>query len=238
MIEISDDMLMAYADGELSEAEALAVEAALDEDSALQNKLARHTALKSAIAQSFDEVTDAPLPAGLLATIEADKAANTAQHGQTPAPDQAGLFTHLFSAVSNLMPKPAWQPAMIAATVALVASVALLQNTDQAISGMPQTLVAALDTLQDRSAVSGIEIQESYLKNTGEFCRSFSDRQTLQQKGVACRDTQGAWTMIAVADLPPEGAFLPAGPNEKIMAALTDMQALPKGAEAAYLKSK
>src|SRR3546814_2432204 len=64
---IDNEMLMAFADGELPGPEAEAVAAAIAADPALAEKVAHHRQLRAMLAGAFEPVLDEPLPAGLAA---------------------------------------------------------------------------------------------------------------------------------------------------------------------------
>lgn len=236
MTHISDDMLMAYADGELSGEDVQRVKSALETDPDLQAKLDRHIALKTLIDEGVDAALQAPMPAGLIASIEADKAADISQETERHRPN---LMAHIKTWWDNaLLPDTGWQGAVASAAVALAVVAVLVETTDQTVETMPQQLVAALDSWSDNNTAGGVTVQNSYLNGAGQFCRTFSERETLKKKGLACRNMGGAWTLVASRDLPPENAFLPAGADDDIMAALTKMHALPDNAETRYLKAK
>lgn len=70
-MSVPDELLMAYADGELSGAEHAAerarVEAAIQSDPALANRVEQHRALRAQLKATFDPVLDEPVPDRLLA---------------------------------------------------------------------------------------------------------------------------------------------------------------------------
>jgi hypothetical protein len=76
-----DPTLMAYADGELSPADAAAFELRLASEPALQTALARQQTLKLQLRAGFDPVLDEPVPAHLLAMLQGTPGA-----GQDAAP--------------------------------------------------------------------------------------------------------------------------------------------------------
>ena len=65
---ISDEMLMAFADGELDPAAAAAVEAALHDDPRLAAQVAEHRALRARVQAAFSEELDEPVPRRLIDT--------------------------------------------------------------------------------------------------------------------------------------------------------------------------
>ncbi len=82
-MNISDETLMAYVDGELDAAACAALEAALATDPALAGRLARQQALIGQLRAAFDGVLDEPLPPQLLATA---RTAGNAAAAKRPQP--------------------------------------------------------------------------------------------------------------------------------------------------------
>jgi anti-sigma factor RsiW len=76
---ISDEMLMAYADGELDAASRARVEAAMQEDPEIGKRVARHRALRETMQGAFSDVLNEPVPERLI----------QAARGQTAAPKSA-----------------------------------------------------------------------------------------------------------------------------------------------------
>src|SRR5579859_449852 len=63
----SDEILMAYADGELDAATRAAVEAAAAADPQLAQRIAQHRSLRASLRAAFDPVLTEPVPERLLA---------------------------------------------------------------------------------------------------------------------------------------------------------------------------
>ena len=63
---ISDETLMAYADGELDSAARASVEAAMQEDPEIGRRVARHRALREAMQGAFSTVLNEPVPDRLI----------------------------------------------------------------------------------------------------------------------------------------------------------------------------
>jgi hypothetical protein len=68
---ISEETLLAYADGELDAATRAEVEAAIAADPALAQKVEQHRALRSLVSRAYEPVLDEPMPARLLAAAQA-----------------------------------------------------------------------------------------------------------------------------------------------------------------------
>ena len=66
---ISDETLMAFADGELDEAARAAVEAAMREDPEVSKRIARHRALRARLQAGFAAELSEPVPERLTAVL-------------------------------------------------------------------------------------------------------------------------------------------------------------------------
>src|SRR3546814_11238066 len=95
MMQIDDDRLMAYADGELDAAEREAVKQALAEDPGLREKLAEQQRLRATLSGHYGPVAAEEVPARLLAVLGArhtreDCASLSAAGGQRRAGKRHG----------------------------------------------------------------------------------------------------------------------------------------------------
>lgn len=107
-MQISDEMLSAFLDGELPEETQRAVEAALDQDRGLQSRLETLMSGDRAAQEAFDAMLDEPVPMALAAAIR-----KAEMPGATPAAEAAPSMATLDSAPRA---RPLWQ---IAASVLL-----------------------------------------------------------------------------------------------------------------------
>ncbi len=99
MGELSDEMLMAYADGELAPKDRATVEAQLATDAEARKRLKVFEATRASIAQLYDETLQEPVPGHLLKFVLCDE------------PLQ-GVYTDTSSAAT---PKRTWQNPVMAA---------------------------------------------------------------------------------------------------------------------------
>jgi anti-sigma factor RsiW len=81
-MKITDEDLMAYADGELPPAEAKRIESAMAEDTALAARVARFRRVRRALRTAYDSVVSEPIPEHLRALL-GDVAAH--ERDDTPA---------------------------------------------------------------------------------------------------------------------------------------------------------
>ncbi len=70
-MQVDLETLIAFADGELNEAERAEVKRALDADPALRAQLESQQRLRAAISAAFDPIAQAPAPARLAAAVQA-----------------------------------------------------------------------------------------------------------------------------------------------------------------------
>jgi hypothetical protein len=200
---ISDETLMAYADGELDPATRASVEAAMQADPDIAKRVARHRALREAMQGAFTGVLEEPVPERLIA----------AARGQSTALQGAVVDLAREAARRRTSAGPRrWQPAAMAASLVLGVGLGFLAwHGPKALlrPGSGGGLVAnaelaeALSTQlsDDRSparvAVAGL----SFRSKSGDYCRTFSLSGTDASSGLACYDGQD-WKIKALAESP------------------------------------
>jgi anti-sigma factor RsiW len=206
---ISDETLMAYADGELDPASRASVEAAMQEDPEISKRIARHRALRETLRGAFSEVLDEPVPDRLI----------EAARGRTAAPTSAVADLSLAREAArrkNSAARRRWQPAAMAASLLLGLGLGFLawhgpRPLIQPGSGgglvASAALAAALSTqlsddrAADRVAVAGL----SFRNKTGAYCRTFSLTGNAATSGLACREGTD-WRIKALAQSPRAAA--------------------------------
>jgi hypothetical protein len=207
-VTISDEMLMAYADGELDAATRASVEAAMREDPQIGKRIARHHALREAMRGAFSAALDEPVPDRLIA----------AARGQTAALKAAVVDLSLAreAARQKVSTAPRWRPAAMAASLLLGLGVgflawhgprALIQPGADgwliASAALAEALSTQLsdDRAADRVAITGL----SFRNMSGAYCRTFSLTGSDTSSGLACRE--GAdWRITALVQAPRAAA--------------------------------
>ena len=207
---ISDEMLMAYADGELDAASRARVEAAMQEDPEIGKRVARHRALRETMQGAFSSVLNEPVPERLI----------QAARGQTAAPKSAVVDLSAAREAARRKNSAAlrWQPAAIAASLLLGLGLGFLAWHGS--GGLIQpgaggglvasaALAEALSTQlsDDRSQVSVAVAGLSFRDKSGEYCRTFSLTGSAASLGLACREGTD-WKIKALAQA-PRGAANP-----------------------------
>ena len=200
---ISDETLMAYADGELDAATRASVEAAMLEDPEMAKRVARHRALREAMQGAFSGVLKEPVPERLIA----------AARGQNTAPKGAVVDLAREAARRKTFPGPQrWQPAALAASLVLGlglgflawhGSGALIQPTSGGGLVAKAALAEALSTQlsDDRSPARIAMAGLSFRSKSGDYCRTFSLTGADASSGLACREGND-WKIKALAASP------------------------------------
>jgi hypothetical protein len=190
MSRIDEDMLMAFADGELDEVGRARVERALAADPDLRARLEQQRRLRARLAAHYGAAAGEDVPERLRAMLE-----------------------------TNLVHLPAWrQPPLWRGFAALAATLlvglvlgrtVLAPEGPVAVAGGTMVaradLARALDTQLASSQPAGAptRIGLSFAANDGRLCRTF-ERAALS--GLACRGERG-WQLIMTA----AGASIPGG---------------------------
>lgn len=196
---ISDETLMAYADGELDAATRASIEAAMHEDPEIARRVARHRALRETMQGAFAAVLEEPVPDRLIA----------AARGQTAAKGAVADLSLAREAARRKISRRPWQPAAMAASLLLGLGLGFLAwhrsgALIQPGSGGGLVANAALaealsDQLSDdrspaQVAVTGL----SFRSKSGDYCRTFSLTGTDASAGLACREGM-EWKIKALA---------------------------------------
>ena len=213
----SDDILMAYADGELEPASRDELERALAGDASLRERVAALQAQRERVHAAYAPVLDEPMPDRLSALLEVP--APLPVPAPTPARAAAGVVS-LDAARAARSPRRAlssWaQWGGMAASVVLgvlIGTNLTRGGADPSIAVQNGQLVAggaigqALSTQLASEPVAGapVAVQLSFVDKAGSFCRSFS---TDAVAGVACRQGE-AWAVqtLVAAERQPTGAM-------------------------------
>lgn len=241
--EITDETLMAYADGELDAAQATQVEQWLQQDAAAAAKVAQHRALAAQLRNGFSAALTEPVPERLLNVLQPN--ANTR--------DKVVDFSQALQRKTTTRSWSSREWSAIAASLIvgmLVGVYALQFNSTNLVGAQHGELIAQgkLDSALTRqlagaNAAQGIQIGISFRNHAGEYCRSFAlqdqGQDTQALAGLACR-TQGNWRVRVLTESAQSGSseFKQAGSTTPAaVLALIDQQiageALDAEAEAA-----
>lgn len=202
-MKYSDEILMAYADGELDAETSARVEAAAAADPALARVVARHRALREELRRGFDTVIGEPVPEQLLAAVRSGAA----------EPIDLGARRHARRSDAALAAQSRWSWAQWGAIAAsLVIGVLagtrfwtgpepmLLHSEATGLSAGGELASALTGKLASESDPGdAVRLGPSFRAETGEYCRSFA---IARAAGLACRE-EGRWRveLLAVSEV-------------------------------------
>jgi hypothetical protein len=206
---ISDETLMAYADGELDAAARAAVELAMREDPQIEKRVAAHRTLRRKVQAAYSAELSEGIPERLLTAARAA----TSTHGS-----KVVNLQHARAAMersrSRARPLPAqWRTAgTIAASV--IAGVGLgffmwghtesplVRSADGALVARGQLAKALSNQLAaDQSRSSAVQIGVSFRAKSGDYCRTFALSGAVSPSGLACRHGE-QWQVQALTQEP------------------------------------
>ncbi len=194
--DLDEATLMAYADGELSVADAARVAAALAADPAAAQVVAAHRALRARVGAAFAGVLDEPVPAALR---------DAARSGPLGATSIGTL--HPARAVRARWSSREWLA--MAASVVLGVALGLLfllprQDGPGRLDVVDNDLVArgvlarALDRQLSADSAGPVQLGLSFRAGDGRYCRAFALRDARPLAGLACRSGD-AWQVSTLA---------------------------------------
>lgn len=184
---ITPERLAAFADGELPDAEARAVETLVAQDAELARQVAAHRALRQRLSAHYAPILNAPLPDQMVARLAQPEA-------------QVVNFVKARETRDSRRGMPRWTwivgPALAASLVLAVVQpgqdkrdTTLVDGRAYAAGPLAETLDSQLSANQPASAQTRILI--SFKDSAGAYCRGFSGK---VHGGIACRDQKG-WAL-------------------------------------------
>lgn len=200
-----DEILMAYADGELDTAQRAEIAAALEKDPGLARRVEKHRALRAEVADAFKVVVDQPVPERLVAAANGDTVAaikeRTPRHGKVLQ----------FPSKGARSAAPGWgvrEWGAMAASVVLAVVISWRVFAPSApgplaVNGGALVARGELATALDRQLASNqgleqpVQIGVTFKSRDGNYCRSFT-LSASQTAGLACR-AGGDWRIAATA---------------------------------------
>lgn len=186
---VTDEMLMAYVDGELTPRDAALVDAALAADEALAARLAQHRRLTGAVAGAFAGVALEPVPDRLADAVSG-----------------AGKVVSLDAARQRRATPPWGQWGLVAAGIVagVVVGVSLPRGPAPLVGGDMRArgqLASALDSQLASAPKTGalVRVGLSFRARDHRYCRTFAVTKGAGPAGLACRDGDGWAVRMAVA---------------------------------------
>jgi hypothetical protein len=237
-MKFSDEMLMAYADGELDLVSRAEIEAAMAADPAIRRAVERHRALAAKVKTAYQGVLDEPLPAKLTSLTAAPVAAPVVELSAERAARQPRRAT------TARWGMPQW--AAMAASVALGVMVGVFvmrgpaapfEETAAGLVARGELDAALTQQLAGSLGTGGPQVGISFRDRGGAYCRTFHVQQQAALAGLACRSGD-EWRVqvLAAAQLREAGmrpaAAMPMAVLQAVDAAI-DGEPLDAEAEAA-----
>jgi hypothetical protein len=200
---ITDEILMAYVDGELDADARAAVEAAMAEHPDVARRVARQQELRRRLHVAFNEVLGEPVPDRLV------EAARRAPAGVRPAPvtDLARARAQKTEPSGRRWSWPEWGAMAASVLVGALLSQALLRTFTAEPIVVREGRLVANDVLAralsnqltaDQPLDARIAMGLSFRAQGGEYCRTFVIRDGRGLAGLACREGE-TWSVQTVA---------------------------------------
>lgn len=210
-MKFSDEMLMAYADGELDLVSRAEIESAMAADPGIARIVERHRALAARVQSAYQGVLEEPVPAK-LASLAAEPL--TAPFSDLASKRAAQAEARAEASRWRL---PQWSA--LAASVALGAMVGILVMRGEPLPYEETTagLIARgdLDAALTRQLAGSLgtgksRVGISFRHHDGAYCRTFHLEQQAPLAGLACRRGD-AWKLeMLAATQPHQGELQPA----------------------------
>jgi hypothetical protein len=199
-MQFPDEILMAYADGELDADTRRQIEAAMANDPTIAERVAKHRALRADMGAAFGGVLDEPVPSRLLdaansspvsarpATVTDLNAARAAKSGGTKFrswswPEWSAIAASLLIGV--LVGRSAMQSAQSE----------IFATTPHSVVASGYLSAALNDYPSGTSPDSAVRIVLSFRSKGGNYCRSFAAGTAA---GFACRE-DNEWRVRALS---------------------------------------
>jgi hypothetical protein len=201
---LTDETLMAYADGEVDAETRAVIESAMREDPEVRSRVERHRALREAVQGAFSSVLDEPVPDRLIAAARGQGAVAGGK-----VVDLLRVRAAVRAPVETSLGSRRWQPAALAASLLMGLGLGYLasHNSNALVkSSSSGGLIAsaALDEAlsnqlsADRAAGAVAATGISFRSKAGDYCRTFSLSGAELSSGLACREGNG-WKIKVLA---------------------------------------
>lgn len=212
-MQIDDEVLMAFADGELAGAEREAVASAVKGDPLLQARLKAFTETRARLGDLSEPVGSDPRDAALIALINSardTRDVHSSDVHSSAKPSLSGWFGRHRPEAANLTWRP-YAAAAVAAFAVLGLGWQLGSNDPLPATGLTQSVIAALEsTPSGQDALDGnLTMIASYNMADGSFCREYQMAEPALDAVIACRQAGGWEERLVVAAQASEG-FAPA----------------------------
>lgn len=231
MIPVPDEMLMAYADGELSPEERKALEALLAGDAVLRARLEPFVETRVRIAAAFEPTLYEPVPERLIAAVARRPAPAASRGSPAPRLPLADRLRNGLAMVAATLFPDGFSPALAASAVALLAVGAaagwIAGRHAPAASGLVAVagpgagqgglvaagpLALALEQRPSRTSTTAgargawVVPLLTFRTDAQGICREYRVLGAAADRdfaGLACRGADGAWRVAVHVETPP-----------------------------------
>jgi hypothetical protein len=201
----SEETLMAYADNELDAQTRTAVEAAMATDPEIARRVAQHKALRRKVHLAFDNVIEEPTPQRLV----------NAARG-VPAVRREGNVIPLRRKAPPPRAWPQWASIAASLVVGVIIGQAVLRGSgNSAVTSRDGKLLAngvlaralSEQLASTQTDQNPVRIGVSFKSKRGDYCRTFTVKESTTLAGLACRDHDD-WhvQMLSQTTAAPEGS--------------------------------
>lgn len=226
-MKFSDEMLMAYADGELDLVARAEIETAMADDAAIARIIERHRALRSRVQAAYGGVLEEPVPARLSALVAPPVTA--------PVVDLAARRAEVAAtAAARRWQLPQWSAMAAAVALGLFVGLFVMRSPEAPYAQSESGLVARGDLawalngqLASDAGTGAVRIGTSFRDRDGSYCRTFRLQQQAPLAGLACHAGEDWQVKVLAATAPEEGELR--GAASMPMAVLQAMDAAIDG---------
>ena len=208
-MKFSDEMLMAYADGELDLVSRAEIESAMATDPGIQRAVERHRALRSRVQSAYGSVLQEPIPMQLSSLVTPPVAAPVVDFGARKAARS--------EAQPGAAPKrwalPRWSAMAAAVALGFFVGMFVMRGPEAPYAESKAGLVARGELawaltgqLASDEGTGAVRIGVSFRDHGGEYCRTFRLQQEAELAGLACRAGEDWRQFCKVRLLPPTTA--------------------------------
>jgi hypothetical protein len=202
MMALDDDLLMAFADGELDEVTRARVERAVAEDPALKARLAVQQRLRARLAAHYGPAAEEEVPERLRSMLE------TKVVRFAPARRARPMWQNFAALAATLVLGLA-----LGRTLTAPSPIGVERGTMVAQGALADALETELASAQAQDAATRIGV--SFAAADGRLCRTF---ESAAAAGLACRGDAGWQVMVASAgERGQRGAFRQAGSGSALV---------------------
>jgi hypothetical protein len=208
-MRFTEEIIMAYADGELDDTTRFQVELAMRQDPALAEKIRQHQVLRSHVFGAYSSALDEEIPQQLQAAVRSGKVVRLDSVRQLrtpppppPAPEKQGWSWPQWGALAatlvvGVLAGGIGSQALDGAQLAAIdAGAASLTAEGKLATALTQQF--ASNTRADAEVHLGV----SFVAKDGHYCRSFS---LPKMAGLACREGQ-QWRIPVMASAAADAA--------------------------------